>query len=412
MRIWQRAKISTLIITIISLLNLHVFSQNTLPQGVKKITSVEGITEYQLENGLKVLLFPDQTKETVTVNITYLVGSRHENYGETGMAHLLEHLVFKGTPKHSDIPAELTAHGARPNGSTWVDRTNYFESFAATDENLNWALDLESDRMINSYIAEKDLKSEFSVVRNEMESGENSPFRVLWQRVMGVAYEWHNYGKSTIGARSDVENVPIDRLQGFYKKYYQPDNAVLVVSGKIDEAKTLGLIQKYFGAIPKPKRELPQIYTIEPTQDGERTVAVRRIGDTQMLMAGYHIPAGPNGDYAAIDVLGTILTDEPSGRLYKALVESKKVTSVFGLTLPTKEPGYMLFAAELPKDKSIDEAKAALIETVENFSKNPPTKEEVERAKLQAAKGAELLMSNPERAALELSEWIAQVIGV
>ena len=156
-----------------------------MPEGVQKITSVEGITEYSLPNGLKVLLFPDQTKQTITVNMTYLVGSRHENYGETGMAHLLEHLVFKGTPKHPNIPAELTSHGARPNGTTNFDRTNYFETFAASDENLNWALDLEADRVVNSFIAKKDLDSEFSVVRNEMESGENNPFGVLFQKNAG-----------------------------------------------------------------------------------------------------------------------------------------------------------------------------------------------------------------------------------
>ena len=144
-----------------------------------KVTSVEGITEYHLANGLRVLLFPDPSKATITVNVTYLVGSRHENYGETGMAHLLEHLVFKGTPNHKDIPKELTEHGARPNGTTWLDRTNYFETFQSSDENLKWALDLESDRMVNSFIAKKDLDSEMTVVRNEFESGENNPLRVL-----------------------------------------------------------------------------------------------------------------------------------------------------------------------------------------------------------------------------------------
>src|SRR5215218_1139821 len=159
------------------------FSQGAnLPSGVTRSASVEGFTEYRLTNGLRVLLFPDQTKQTITVNITYLVGSRHENYGETGMAHLLEHMLFKGTPNHTNIPHELTAHGARPNGTTWTDRTNYFETFAATDENLNWALDLEADRMVNSFIARKDLDSEMTVVRNEFEMGENSPFRVLMDR--------------------------------------------------------------------------------------------------------------------------------------------------------------------------------------------------------------------------------------
>ena len=340
--------------------------------------------------------------------MTYLVGSRHENYGETGMAHLLEHLVFKGTPNHKNIPAELTSHGARPNGSTNFDRTNYFETFASSDENLNWALDLEADRMVNSFIARKDLDSEMTVVRNEMESGENSPFRILIQRVLASAYEWHNYGKDTIGARSDVENVPIDRLQAFYRKYYQPDNSVLLVAGKFDEAKTLDLIKKYFGVIPKPDRVLPSNYTIEPTQDGERTVTVRRTGDTQVLMTGYHVPQGAHPDAAAISVLAEVLSSEPSGRLYKSLVESKKASSVFGFVFQTKEPDYILFGSELRKENSLDDARNTMAETVENFAKTPPTKEEVDRAKTSLLKNIELALNDPNRVGLEMSEWAAQ----
>ncbi len=377
------------------------------PEGITKITSVEGITEYQLQNGLRVLLFPDQTKQTITVNVTYLVGSRHENYGETGMAHLLEHLVFKGTPRHPNIPAELTAHGARPNGTTWFDRTNYFETFAATDENLEWALDLEADRMINSFIAEKDLKSEFTVVRNEMESGENNPFGVTLQRVMAAAFQWHNYGKSTIGARSDVENVPIDRLQAFYKKYYQPDNAVLVVAGKFDEAKTLNLIQKHFGAIPKPDRKLTEIYTAEPVQDGERLVTVRRVGDTQYLLAGYHTPPGAHPDAPAVGLMTNIFTTQPAGRLYKALVETKKAAFVFSSNFALRDSGYNWYAAELRKEQSLDEARQIMLETLENLAKNPPTKEEVERVRTAALKNIELALNDPNQIGLMLSSWIA-----
>ena len=294
-------------------------SAATLP-APQKITSVEGITEYRLANGLTVLLFPDGSKPTITVNITYLVGSRHEGYGESGMAHLLEHMVFKGTPRHPNIPQELTARGARPNGTTWYDRTNYFETFAATDDNLRWALYLEADRMINSFIKEEDLKSEFSVVRNEFESGENNPSRVLLQRVMSTAYLWHNYGKTTIGSREDIERVPVANLRAFYRNYYQPDNAVLTVTGKIDEAKTLAWVNEFFGPIPRPQRILQPTYTVEPTQDGERHAVLRRVGDLQVTAAGYHIPAGAHPDFVAVEVLAEVLTNEPSGRLYKALV--------------------------------------------------------------------------------------------
>ncbi len=371
-----------------------------------KVTSVEGITEYRLQNGLRVLLFPDPSKQTITVNITYMVGSKHENYGETGMAHLLEHLVFKGTPKHPNIPQELTEHGARPNGTTWVDRTNYFETFNATDENLLWALDLEADRMVNSYIAKKDLDSEMTVVRNEFESGENDPFGVLMERVMSTAYLWHNYGKSTIGSKADLENVPIDKLQAFYHRYYQPDNAVLTVVGKIDEEKTLKLINEKFGMVPRPMRDLQPTYTLDPVQDGERFVSLKRVGDVQVAMVAYHIPAGSHPDFAAVNVLSNILSTQPSGRLYKTLVETKKSSSSGAFCFQWKEPSLLLAFTEVLKEKSLDDAKNTMLQTIDDVVKNPPTKEEVDRAKNELIKGIELMFNSSERIGLSLSESI------
>ncbi len=371
-----------------------------------KVTTVEGITEYRLANGLKVLMFPDPSKQTITVNITYMVGSKHENYGETGMAHLLEHLVFKGTPNHPNIPQELTEHGARPNGTTWVDRTNYFETFNATEENLKWAIDLEADRMVNSYIAKKDLDSEMTVVRNEFESGENSPFRVLMERVMSTAFLWHNYGKSTIGSRADLENVPIDRLQAFYKKYYQPDNAVLLVAGKFDEAKTLELINQKFGMIPRPSREINKTYTVDPTQDGERFVTLKRVGDVQLAMSAYHIPAGSHSDYPAIEVLSNILGMQPSGRLYKALIDSKKASSTGCFAFQWKEPGLLLTYAEVLKESSLDDAKQTMLKTLDDVATVTPTKDELERAKNEIIKQIELGFNSSERIGLQISEYV------
>jgi zinc protease len=396
---------------LVSLLATYVnsFAQTAataLPKGIQLVTSVEGINEYRLANGLRVLMFPDQSKQTITVNMTYLVGSATENYGETGMAHLLEHMVFKGTPRHTNIPQELTSHGARPNGSTWADRTNYFETFSATDENLNWALDLESDRMINSFIAKKDLDSEMTVVRNEFELGENSPFSVLLERSMAASYLWHNYGKTTIGARSDIENVPIERLQAFYRTYYQPDNAVLLIAGKFDEQKTLQLVDKYLSPIPRPTRTLQKIYTIEPTQDGERSVTLRRTGDTQLVQALYHVPAGSHPDFAAVDVISQILGDTPSGRLHKALVETKKASSVFGFDFQWHDPTLAIFGAEVRKDDSLDAVRDTLIATIEGIGATPPTKEEVERARAQLLKNIELTLNNSDRVGVGMSEFI------
>jgi zinc protease len=287
-----------------------------LPSGITQGASVEGITEYTLANGLKVLLFPDSGAAKTTVNVTYLVGSRQENYGETGMAHLLEHMLFKGTPTSGNQKEEMNKRGMRFNASTWYDRTNFHETFNASDADLEWALAMEADRMVNSKVARKDLDSEMTVVRNEMESGENDPWRIMIQRMIAASYDWHNYGKETIGARSDVEGVDIGRLQAFYHLYYQPDNAVLVVAGKFDPEKTLGWIAKDFGTIPKPARALPRLYTEEPVQDGERTVTVRRVGDAQLIGVEYHTVPGAHPDFVAIDALADVMTVEPAGRLY------------------------------------------------------------------------------------------------
>ena len=376
-----------------------------MPAGIERVTSVEGITEYRLPNGLRVLLFPDQSKSTITVNATYLVGSKHENYGETGMAHLLEHLLFKGSTRHPNIPKELQDHGSRPNGTTSYDRTNYFETFEATNVNLEWALDLESDRMVNAFVSRKDLDSEMTVVRNEFEAGENSPLGVLFQRVLSTAYLWHNYGKSVIGSRADIENVPIDRLQAFYRTYYQPDNALLVVAGKIDEARTLALINKYFGPIPRPQRTLPQHYTNEPTQDGERVVTLRRVGDTQNVVVGYHVPPGSHADFPALQIASLILTDNPSGRLYKALVETKKASNVGGTSLQLREAGMLMVLSEVRKESSLQDARDTLLATVDGIRTTPFTTEEVERSRNRLLTGIELALNNSEQVALQLSNW-------
>jgi zinc protease len=380
------------------------FSQ-TLPPGVQKVTSVEGITEYGYPDGLHVLLFPDPSNPKVTVNMTYLVGSRLEGYGETGMAHLLEHLMFRETATRSDIKQELTNHGANWNGTTSYDRTNYFETMNATDDNLRWAIQLEADRMVNARIEKKNLDAEMTVVRNEFESGENSPDRILEERAMETAYIWHNYGKPTIGNRSDIEHVPVPKLAAFYQKYYQPDNALLIIAGKFDDTQTLAWIAEAFGRLPRPQRTLDPAYTVEPAQDGERFVALRRVGDTQSLRVLYHIPAGSHPDTAVAEVLTGVLGETPSGRLYKALVENKKAVSAGMDTEEMHDPGFVMATVRLRQDQSLDDARQAVISTIENLASEPPSEQEVERAKTRILKQIEMLMTNTQSLALQLSEW-------
>ena len=379
----------------------------TLLAGLQAVTSVEGITEFRLPNGLRVLLAPDASKPTTTVNITYLVGSRHENYGETGMAHLLEHMVFKGTPARGNIMQDLGKRGMDFNGTTVYDRTNYYETIPANPENLQWALEMEADRMVNSFIARKDLDTEFSVVRNEMESGENNPHMSLWQRMASTAFDWHNYGKSTIGARTDVENVKIENLQNFYRKYYQPDNAVLLVAGKFDAASTLTLIQKVFGAIPKPARVLEPTYTQDPAQDGGREVTVRRSGDTQLSAVLYHTAAGSHFDAAAMAALSDVLAGTPNGRLHKKLVEKKLAVNVNPWNFDLAERGYVVFMAELNKTQSLAEARKVLLQELEGLQKNPVTEAELKRAKASLLSDIDKTINDPQKLAVQLSESIA-----
>lgn len=390
-----------------------------IQQGPAKVTSVEGITEYRLANGMRVLLFPDASKPTLTTNMIYMVGSRHENYGETGMAHLLEHLLFKptanfGIKKGSKSPVEvLNGLGADFNGTTWYDRTNYYATFPANEDNLRTMLSLEADRMINSPISQDDLwntktnKGEMTVVRNEFEIGESSPIRVTTQRLQAIAYDWHNYGKSTIGARSDIEKVNVPRLRAFYKQYYQPDNAVLIVAGRFDEAKVLAHVNTVFGKIPKPARVIQPTYTLEPTQDGERSVTVRRSGGTQYVGAGYHVAPSGHPDAAALQVLARVLTDAPSGRLHKALVETKLAASVNGMSVSNLEPGYRIFGAVVPKGLPLAPAQDTLIKVLEDLKSNPVTEAEVARARQAIAKNIELAMNDSASLTIGLTEAMA-----
>ena len=352
-----------------------------LAQAPKKTHAIEGVSEYRLANGLRVLTVPDPGSDTTTVHIMYLVGSRHEGYGEKGMAHLLEHLLFKGSKRHPNVKEEFTRRGARWNGTTSNDRTNYFETFAPTQANLDWALGMEADRMVNSFVSKKDLDSEMTVVRNEFEMGENNAGSVLFQRMQQLAFPWHNYGNPIIGQRADIEQVPIGKLQAFYRTFYQPDNALLIIGGKFDEKAALALVAKHFGPIPKPARKLPALYTEEPTQDGERQVTLRRVGENPIISTLYRVPAGHHPDYPAIDVLANVLGNVPSGRLHRALVQKGLASYVWGAERALHDPGWVYFGGVVPKADELQAAREALLAVVEGVRREPVRDDEVERAR-------------------------------
>lgn len=376
--------------------------------GWRPVSQVEGITEYRLPNGLQILLIPDAARPVTTVNLTYRVGSRHEGLGETGMAHLLEHLLFKGSPKHPNVWAEFTRRGLSANGSTWLDRTNYYASFAANDDNLRWYLQWQADAMVNSHIARKDLDSEMTVVRNEMEMGENSPGRVLLEKTLATMYQWHNYGKSTIGARSDVEGVDIAQLRAFYRRHYRPDNATLIVSGRFDPRRTLSWIRGAFEPIARPSGVLRDPYTLDPVQDGERSVTLRRSGGVPLLYAGYHVTPGAHADFAAASLLSLILGDVPSGRMHRQLTERGLVASAFAFTQGLVDPGFFIAGAQLNSGQESASAREALLDVVESFASEPVTEVELARAKARWLKDWESVFADPQHVGIALSESVAQ----
>ncbi len=380
--------------------------------GAEHVRTVEGIEEYRLENGLQVLLFPDATRSSVTVNTTYFVGSRHEGYGETGMAHLLEHLLFYGTERHPDITAAISARGGRGNGTTSSDRTNYFQTLPATQDNLSWAISMEADRMVNAAFTSEDLASEMTVVRNEFEAQKNSPIRVLLQRVLSVAYDWHGYGRHTLGARSDIESVPMDRLRSFYRRYYQPDNAMVVVTGDFDREWALASIEREFGAIAAPDRDgelrLYETYTREPAQEGERSVTVRRAGDTRYVMASYHVPAGGHELFPAVSLLAHVIGSEPSGRLYRALVEPGLASSAGAFVRDLREPGVLVAHAAVSEDQDVEEVREVMLETLSEAAKEPIDASEVARARASRLNQFASRLDDSTGLGIALSEWASR----
>ncbi len=371
------------------------------------VRELGGIEEYRLPNGLQLLLLRDATQTTTTVNITYRVGSRHEAPGEYGMAHLLEHLLFKGTDKQRDIPGAMAQRGVRFNGTTTVDRTNYFASYNANPDTLAFLIALEADRMANSRVAKLDLDTEMTVVRNEFERGENQPFAVLSQRVSAAAFAWHPYGHATIGPRSDIENVPIEKLQAFYKRYYRPDNATLLIAGSFDKAATLALIAQHFGPVARPGAAVPQPNTVEPAQDGERSVTVRRVGGQPILLASYHVPAVSHPDTAALIVYQLLMSLQPSGQVYKQLVEPKLAIAAGVSGVGGVDPGAVSAYAVLPPDADVGKLEGLLLDLVEGRTTQPFTDSELARVRDIAVNSYRQQMKNPEALIQQISGLIA-----
>lgn len=378
-----------------------------IAQPLQEVRRLEGITEYALPNGFSLLLAPDASRPTTTVNLTYRAGSGHEGYGETGAAHLLEHMLFKASAQVPDAWAEMTRRGARFNGSTGVDRTNYFATFNTDPGTLDWMLGWLADAMTQARLQKTDLDGEMTVVRNELERAENVPGAVLGKRMVSAAYDWHGYGHHTLGARSDVENISIERLRAFYRRHYRPDNAVLVVGGSFDAAAVRDRVAQVFGPIARPAPALETTYTVEPVQDGERSVTVRRAGGNASVAVLYHLMPGNSRDFAAAAVLTQMLGLD-NGPLGEALTRRGTGVSQWAYVLAGREPGYLvagLALADRADENAAAQAGLALAQTMETLQ---VTDAQVEQARGLSVKAFHDVRRNPELLSLSLGESIAR----
>lgn len=375
------------------------------------VTTVEGISEYRLQNGLRIVLVPDSSRPTVTVNAVYFVGSRDEGYGEAGMAHILEHLLFLGSTRHPNLKTEEPRFGARRNGGTTVDHTYYVYSVPAADSSVDWLLDSQADRMVNALVSEKSLATEYSVVRNELEIGESSSWEASLNRLLSAAFQWHAYRRPVIGTVSDIENVSIDRLRAFYRRFYQPDNAMLIVAGRFAVPAMLARIERKFAAIPRPRRAaqmgnlLRRDHTVEPPQQGEQRVVLRRSSSDQLLLYGWHVPGVGHPDYSVAEVLADVIASNPSGRLYKALVDTRQAAAVAGDVFSSEDPNLLWVRVRLRLDQSMDSVDARVVRLVDSARTTSFTAEEVNRARTSLLRNIELMMSAPEDFAIQLGNW-------
>ena len=353
-------------------------------EGFSHVKSLGGIDEYTLDaNGLQVLLQPDRSAPVVTFMVTYRVGSRDEVTGTTGATHLLEHLMFKGSKNYNKqngliIDALLEKTGAQYNATTWLDRTNYYQTLGS--EHLEMVIGMEADRMRNLLLDDNERKPEMTVVRNEFERGENSPFQSLIKEMMATAYMAHPYHHNTIGWRSDIEKVSIEKLQAFYDTYYWPNNATVTVLGDFTHEQALGLVKKYYGAIPKSPHPIPEVYTEEPEQTGPRRITIKRAGQLGVAAIGYKSIGGLHDDFATLNVLAYILGDGQNSRLYRALTDKGLTTSVSPYNGYFKDPSLFIIFAALAPGATHEQAEKIVLEEIEKIKTDGVTQQETDAA--------------------------------
>ena len=368
-----------------------------------------GIKEYRLSNGLKILLVPNHSAPVVTFMQLFRVGSRDEGVGHTGATHFLEHMMFKGTKKFDpqkglDSTELLNRIGAVSNATTWFDRTNYFE--AVPSEYLEFCIKVEADRLRNLRLREEDRDAEMSVVRNELERGENSPDEAMEKEMYAIAYREHPYHHPTIGWRSDVENMPMSRLRAFYDQFYWPNNCTVLIVGDFDTSKTLKLIEKYYGKIPTSPHKIPEVYTEEPEQEGERRYKISRAGDLCRVWVGHRTPASRHADHYPLNVISHVLggSHDRGSRLYRSLIDSGLAMDVSCRHDELRDPALMIIAATLTPGTDADLVENIICKELDRLKEEPVSDAELSPIKSANRKGSILARADQLELAFAIGE--------
>lgn len=377
----------------------------------EKVKELEGVEEYlYAPNGLKILLVQDNAAPVVNVQMVYNVGSKHEVSGNTGSTHLLEHLMFKGTEKFNkkkgtSIDSELTRYGAQMNATTWNDRTNYYETIPS--DKIELAIEIEADRMRNLLLLKEDKEAEMTVVRNEFERGENNPNSVVSKEIWATAYMAHGYHHSTIGWRSDIENMPMQVLRDFYDTYYWPNNAWLTVVGDFQKDNLFKLVDTYFGKISKATHTIPEPYTEEPPQYGPRKVVVKKVGATSVISVAYKIPGTLHEDVPALVILAEALGSGPSSVLNKDFVDSGLTFYAYASASQYAEHGLFTVNLGFDPEKNSEEMNVKLLETLEKVKKDGIPQADIDR--IIANLNAQTILGRDGSGSIasELTEFIA-----
>ena len=350
-----------------------------------------------LDNGLKVLIQEEHTAPLASVWCWYKVGSKDEGPGLTGVSHWVEHMNFKGSANipRDQVKGIIEQYGGSWNGYTWIDQTTYLET--ATRDALDRMLFIEAERMASCLYHPDDCESERTVLISELQGGENDPDQLLDQELIATAFKAHGYRHPTIGWLSDLQTMTRDDLYGYYRRYYVPNNATLVIVGDVAQDEALGRVEHYFGAI-QPGAALVRARTAEPEQTGERRVTIRKPGTTAYLKVGYHAPAVTEPGFVPLLILDAVLTGakglnlwssfrvpppQRSTRLYRALVERGLASSVSGALLPTQDPFLYTVSVTATEGSSLASAESALLEELDRAQREGITEAELTKAKAQ-----------------------------